>query len=69
MLKVEEISTFITDDINSERKRKAALGQRYYEGKHDILNYKLYYYNSEGKLIEDTTRSNIKISHPFVFIL
>lgn len=65
MLKVEEISTFITDDINSERKRKAALGQRYYEGKHDILNYKLYYYNSEGKLIEDTTRSNIKISHPF----
>jgi SPP1 family phage portal protein len=37
----------------------------YYEGKHDILNSRLFYYNADGKLVEDTTRSNIRISHPF----
>lgn len=65
MLKPEEIYAFIEDDKLSERKRFAGVGQRYYEGKHDILNYKLYYYNSDGKLVEDKFRSNIKISHPF----
>ena len=41
------------------------MGQRYYEGNHDIENYRLYYYNENGKLVEDKNRSNIKISHPF----
>lgn len=65
MLKPEEIYALIQDDATSERKRFAEVGRRYYDGKHDILNYKLYYYNADGKLVEDTTRSNIKISHPF----
>lgn len=65
MLKPEEIYALIQDDITSERKRFAEVGRKYYDGKHDILNYKLYYYNADGKLVEDTTRSNIKISHPF----
>lgn len=65
MLKPEEITALIQDDKTSERKRLAGVGQKYYEGIHDILNYKLYYYNSDGKLVEDTTRSNIKISHSF----
>ena len=65
MLKPTEIQSFINDDITSERKRKARIGKKYYEGKHDILNYKLYYYDADGILQEDKNRSNIKISHPF----
>lgn len=65
MLTGAEIKKLIDDDFNSSKKRLARIGQRYYDGKHDILNYKMYYYNSEGELIEDTIRSNIKICHPF----
>ena len=65
MLKESEIYTLIQEDMTSSKKRNASVGHRYYEGQHDILNYKLYYYNSDGKLVEDTTRSNIKICHPF----
>ena len=65
MLSVAEIKRFIDDDISSVKKRKAAEGQRYYEAEHDILKCRLFYYNADGKLTEDTTRSNIKISHPF----
>lgn len=68
-LSVAEIKRFIDDDISSEKKRKAAEGQRYYEASHDILKCRLFYYNTDGKLVEDTTRSNIRISHPFFTIL
>lgn len=69
MLSVTEIKRFIDDDISSEKKRLAAEGQRYREGKHDILKYRLFYYNTDGKLVEDTMRANIKIPHPFFFEL
>ena len=65
MLTIDEIKQFIDDDAISEKKMCAKKGQAYYEGEHDIKNYKLYYYNAEGELVEDETRSNIKISHPF----
>lgn len=65
MLSEQEILQFIQDDNASEKKRMARTGQRYYEGEHDIRNYKLYYYNADGNLVEDKDRSNIKISHPF----
>ena len=65
MLTEAEILQFITEDATSEKKRMAHIGQRYYEGDHDIKNYKLYYHNADGKLVEDKDRSNIKISHPF----
>lgn len=65
MLTKQEILEFIREDAASEKKRQARKGLEYYEGKHDILNYKLYYYNADGNLVEDQTRSNIKISHPF----
>lgn len=68
-LSVNEIKRFIDDDITSEKKQFAAVGQRYYEASHDILKCRLFYYNADGKLVEDTTRSNIKISHPFFMIL
>ena len=65
MLSVTELKRFIDEDMSSEKKRKASEGQRYYEGEHDILNSRLFYYNAEGQIEEDTIRSNIKISHPF----
>lgn len=69
MLSVEEIKKFIDDDMSSEKKRLAAVGMRYYEAEHDILKYRMFYFNTDGKLVEDTTRANIKISHPFFMIL
>ena len=65
MLTESEIHHLIQEDLTSSRKKNASIGHRYYEGRHDILDYKLYYYNADGNLIEDTTRSNIKICHPF----
>lgn len=65
MLTEKEIQTLINADISSTRKKLAKVGHRYYDGKHDILKYRLFYYNSDGQLVEDKTRSNIKISHPF----
>lgn len=65
MLTVEEIVEFIQEYESSEKYRLAKVGQNYYEGDHDIRNYRMYYYNADGELIEDETRSNIKISHPF----
>jgi len=65
MLTVEEIRQFIDDDASSTKKIFAKKGQAYYEGDHDIKDYRLFYYNADGILVEDTTRSNVKIPHPF----
>ena len=65
MLSKDEIAFFIQEDSCSERKSQARVGERYYEGEHDILHYRLFYYDAEGEVQEDKTRSNIKISHPF----
>lgn len=65
MLSIEEITRFIEDDKTSEKKRYAKVGMNYYEGRHDIREYKMYYADADGKLKEDMLRSNIRISHPF----
>lgn len=65
MLSESEIMRLMQEDASSEKKRFARMGQAYYEGEHDIKNYQLFYYNADGELVEDKTRSNIKISHPF----
>lgn len=65
MLTVNDIKRFIDDDVTSERKRLAAVGQRYYEGEHDILNYRMFYFNADGQLVEDRARANNRICHPF----
>ncbi|MGP1361073.1 MAG: phage portal protein [Candidatus Fimenecus sp.] len=65
MLTETEILKFISEDAVSAKKRKAEIGQKYYDAEHDITRYRVFYYNYDGKLIEDTTRANIKISHPF----
>lgn len=66
MLTEAEIKRFIDEDITSEKKRLAAIGQRYYEAEHDILNYRMFYYNADGVLVEDKARSNSRICHPFL---
>ena len=68
-LSIAEIKKFIADDTASEKKRRAAVGERYYNAEHDILKSRLFYFNADGKLVEDTTRANIKIVHPFFMIL
>lgn len=65
MLTVEEIRKFIDEDDASLIKQAAKVGQDYYEGKHDILDYRMFYWNADGNLVEDETRSNVKIPHPF----
>lgn len=65
MLTPSEIKTFIDNDKASARKRHAREGLRYYEGDHDIRDYRMFFINADGKIVEDTTKSNIKISHPF----
>lgn len=66
MLTVEEIRTFLDEDEASVLKQNAAEGQKYYEGMHDILDYRMFYWNADGELVEDKTRSNAKIPHPFM---
>lgn len=65
MLTESEIKRFIEEDAVSERKRLARVGQRYYEAEHDILNYRMFYFNEDGQLTEDKVRANYRISHPF----
>lgn len=65
MLTIDEIRQFLDEDAGSFLKRMAEEGQRYYDGDHDILDYRMFYWNAEGNLVEDRTRSNAKIAHPF----
>lgn len=64
-LSVAEIKRIVSYSRCSSRKRFAEVGQRYYDAEHDILKARLFYYNSDGVLVEDKTRSNVKICHPF----
>lgn len=65
MLKISEIKKFIDEDMASTKKQKARKGMQYYEARHDIEDYQVYYINDKGELTLDEYRSNIKISHPF----
>ena len=66
MLTEAEILRLIQEDHASTKKMLARQGQAYYEGDHDIKNYRLYYFDADGQIKEDKNRSNIKISHPFL---
>ncbi|MCC8164490.1 MAG: phage portal protein [Lachnospiraceae bacterium] len=65
MLTVDEIKLFIDEDDASVKKKHAREGERYYEADHDIRRYRLFYFNADGDIVEDKTRSNVKIPHPF----
>lgn len=69
MLSIAEILTFIQNDNVSMKKQKAREGLRYYEADHDIKNYRIFFFDADGNLQEDKTKSNIKISHPFFRLL
>ncbi|MCD8008149.1 MAG: phage portal protein [Clostridiales bacterium] len=65
MLTTSEIKLFMDEDAASVKKKLARIGDRYFDGEHDIKGYRLFYYNNDGQLVEDKTRSNAKIPHPF----
>lgn len=65
MLNVSEIIDLIQKDSSSTSKRNANVGQRYYDGVHDIRDFRMFYFNEQGELVEDKIRSNSRISHPF----
>ncbi len=65
MIKVEDIQRIIIEDKCSDKKKMARKGQEYYDGDHDIKDYRLFYYTDDGILIEDRYRANYRIPHPF----
>lgn len=56
---------FIDEDAASMKKHFARIGERYFDGDHDIKQLRLFYYNSDGQLVEDHSRANVRIPHPF----
>ena len=65
MLTADQIRTFIEADKASPRKQQAEVGDRYYNAQHDILKKRIFFINADGKLQEDSTKSNIRKPHPF----
>ena len=65
MLTADAIKALIEKDSATTKKRLAKVGQRYYEGDHDIKQFRILYLNKDNKLVEDNVKSNIKICHPF----
>lgn len=65
MLEKEIILRMISEDKFCRRKRLARKGQDYYDARHDIMDYRVFYINEDGKLEEDITRSNSRVPHPF----
>ena len=65
MLEADEIKRLMDADATNAVKSQAKLGRRYYEGEHDILNYRIFYIDSHGDIQEDTNRSNQRIAHPY----
>lgn len=75
----EIIKQFITDDIASPLKRQMRIGQKYFEGKHDICFKKLNEYKIMGKekdeitgkqkeiekIIEIPNKSLVKVAHRY----
>ena len=65
MLTIQEIKQFIDNDAASTKKHLARVGDRYYNAEHDIKDYRIFFVDAEGRLQEDKTRWNARISHPF----
>lgn len=65
MLTPEQIKTLMDCDEASERKKMARTGLRYYHAQHDILKKRIFFFDADGKLREDKTKVNTRISHPF----
>ncbi|NGL84146.1 phage portal protein [Streptococcus equi] len=61
----KKIKSLIDSDRASNLKSKMRQGINYYDSKHDILDYRLFYFDSNDKLKEEKYRANTKISHGF----
>lgn len=62
---MSELKNLIAHDRSGQAKKDMQTGVDYYEGRHDIEKYKLYFFNNEGQLVEEKNRSNIRIAHQF----
>ena len=62
---VAEVKRLVANDRASSLKKDMRAGIDYYEGKHDIANYRLFYFNNEGELVEEKNRSNTRIAHQY----
>ena len=60
-----ELTKIINQDLISTEKKDMKVSKKYYEKKHDILDYRLFYVDSDGVTREEKNRSNIKIPYPF----
>lgn len=65
MLTLAEIKSFIEKDQKSDKKRLAKVGIDYYEGRHDILQCRIFYKDKDGQWQDAKGTSDIKITHPF----
>lgn len=65
MLSAAEIKTLIDNDAASRKKQYARIARRYYDGDHDIKEYRIFFVDKDGKPHEDTTKSNARISRLF----
>ena len=59
------LKTAINKDLNSDAKKEAKAGVRYYNHENDILNNRIFYIDDEGNFKEDRFASNIRIPHGF----
>jgi SPP1 family phage portal protein len=68
LLDTVKIQDLITSHLSSIKRKAMADGINYYNCEHDILRNKRYYY-IDGRAVENQTRANFKIPHPFHKIL
>lgn len=61
----QEIITLVNKDRFSKKKKMARKGVDYYDARHDILDYRIFFIDADGKLQEDVMRHNSRVSHPF----
>lgn len=63
------LATAVKRAINQDRganyKQEMRLGMDYYNHQHDILKYRLFYFDNEGSVHEEKGRTNIKIPHSY----
>ena len=62
---VAEVKRLVSNDRASALKKDMRTGIDYYDGKHDIANYRLFYFNNEGEIVEEKNRSNTRIAHQY----
>lgn len=65
MLTADRIRQLIDADKTSPRKMQAVVGDRYYNAEHDILEHRIFFMNSQGAIVEDTLKTNVRKVHPF----